>query len=199
VYSHRSPYLFTSTEIHSPTQRPIFTDEANGDFTLASGSPGKNAGHDGASIGISWNNDLTREKFRQVFSLPTQVKTTGGATSIVLSGLSAQNEYQVFVYPPSNHYVGTETFLVNGQSLARPYDNIFLEKWPEWHSNAGAFRYITLGNHLPVNGELRISWQHANGAEKFLIRKLPTVEEAYGWITEPSSSSISAPLNLSVK
>jgi hypothetical protein len=196
--SVKSSYKFTSTEIHNPNQRPIFTDEQAGDFSLAAGSPGKNAAHDDEDIGIKYNDHLTLKKFQYVFNLPTQEKSTKGNTSVSFSGLSTAHEYQVYVYVPANSfYQGTETFTVEGKRLGRNLNDLFIKShWPYGRYYTGNQRYVTLGNHSH-DGTLNVSWTHSNVAEKIFIRQLPKVEEAYMWITGNDKQLLPPRLKLS--
>jgi hypothetical protein len=169
-------------DIHSTLQKPVFADEANGDFTLAPRSPGKGSASDGKDPGISFNTFLKKSWMRKIIQLPTQQKNVSGTS--VSFPTSAAHQYRVHVYiPESNPYLGAETFTIEGKTLTRDYKRLL--------NNGGGFstkavgpapqRWVYLGTH-PNDGTFNISWQHSNAASKILIRQLPTPEEAYSWI-----------------
>lgn len=181
VWSREGPFSLSSTDV---VAQPQFVNPAAGDFTLADGSPGKGAGHDGADIGMRWNAHLTLGKFQSVFGLPTQTQDTPG-TSATFSGLDAGREYQVYAYVPERgFYTGTEIFQVEGNRL--PRDLGFAFNGSKWYSGkwySGANRWIALGNHaVSSDGVLNVKWQHANAASRIFIRAFPTSQEAYTWV-----------------
>jgi hypothetical protein len=186
-WSREGNFVYTATDIHSSTKRPIFVDEAHGDYTLAPHSPGAGAGHDGANIGIEWNDHLKLAKFQHLLALPTQEKPTNGGTSINFSGLPPGHEYLVEVYvPASNFFTGTEEYRVEGNKVSRDLNELFNQSmWFTGRSYSGANRYVSLGNH-PVSddGVLDVKWSHGNAAQRIFIRELPTPEQAYRWITD---------------
>jgi hypothetical protein len=193
AWSRGGNFAHTSKDIHSSTERPIFVDEAKGDYTLAPNSPGAGKGHDGANIGIEWNEHLTLAKFQRLLALKTQEKSTNGGTSLSFSGLRPDHEYLVEVYiPASNFFTGTEEYQVEGKKISRDLDRMFNEsKWYSGRWYSGANRYVTLGNHpISSDGVLNVKWRHDNAAQRIFIRELPTPEQAYGWINPDSQVSI---------
>lgn len=163
-------------DIADPAKRPMFVDEAAGDFSLLPGSPGKSAASDGADIGATFNASLKKEWMKNIIALPTQEKSAT-ATSISFSSSSA-HQYQIYVYvPETNPYNGNERFVIEGKNVDRDFARIHQGRW----LGDAPTRWIYLGTH-PNDGVLNISWQHTNAAAKVFIRQLPTVTEAYSWI-----------------
>lgn len=188
---------FGPNDIHSQSQKPVFVNEAAGDFTLASGSPGKGSASDGSDRGATFNQYLKKSWMQKVATLPSQEKNTDGATSLSFSTNPA-NWYQVFAYiPDSNYYGGSESFYVEGQTAGAI--NIQRDAIDDtWAVQAPPQRYIYLGTYTN-NGTLNVSWQHANAASKVLIRQMPTPQEAYSWMTQDTEAYIPpAPTNLRI-
>jgi len=181
-----SNYTYKSSDVRS---QPIFTDAANGDFSLASGSPGKGKASDGKNIGIEYNAYLKKSWLQSVFSLPTQQKDNL-ATSASFS-VNPNKYYQVWFYIPASDCNCVENFNVEGQSLSRDING--LTSGSTWIQPGGPARWITLGRHRATDGTLNISWSNSASAEKIFIRELPTVEEAYGWISGTSGGAVLTP------
>ena len=98
---------------------PTFVNPAQGDFTLAPGSPGKGAASDGTDIGMAWNAYLKQDWAAKIFALPTVERTTGSAQSLRVE-TSAAYQYQVYVYlADGTDFRGIETFTIEGWRIQR--------------------------------------------------------------------------------
>ena len=171
-------------------QQPSFIDKANGDFTLAPNSPGKEKASDGKDIGASFNAYLRKTWMRNILALPTQQKTVTGK-SLSFSTSSA-HQYQVYVYiPDTTSFRGIETFSIEGRPIQRDYKNIIVRGWV----GKAPQRWIYLGTHAN-DGTLDINWTQTDAANTIFIRQLPTPLEAYGWISSKGAdASLSVPAN----
>jgi hypothetical protein len=176
-------------DIRSSSQKPVFVDEANGDFTLAPGSPGKDNASDGKDRGASFNASLKKSWMQNLMRLPTHVKSVSGTTNVSFS-VSPSHQYRVHFYvPESNLYSGTEEFTIEGKTLSRDLGKLLSGgSWGSKYIGPAPQRWVYLGSH-PNDGTLNISWQHSSAVSKILIRQLPTPEEAYLWIAGQSDSS----------
>jgi len=156
--------------------RPEFVNESEGDFSLASGSAGENAGHDGKDVGIEYNDYLKKPILKEIFTLSTQQKTgLGTSTSFTVS---PDHYYKVWFYIPSSPYGGTETFNVEGENVSRNIGGLD----DTFYTNNDQ-RYITLGRHKASDGTLNVSWSNSSSAERIFIRQFPNPDEAYDWFT----------------
>jgi len=172
-------YTYRPSDIHNGLQ-PIFTDPANGDFTLAPGSSGKNAASDNKDIGIEYNAFLKKAWLKNVFNLETQQKD-GLGTSTSFTVLP-NHWYQAWFYIPTSPCGLSETFTIEGKQVKRDVGNI--TQTAVWVQPGGPARWITLGRHKATDGRLNISWTTSSCAEKVLIRRLPNPDEAYDWIAQ---------------
>jgi hypothetical protein len=173
-------YSFRPTDIRDPNKPPTFANPLEGNFSLASGSPGKNAASDGKDIGVEYNTYLKKDWLKNAFTLPTQEKQ--GVISSTSFTVNPAKFYQVWFYiPESSPYQGVETFNVEGHALQRDIKG--LTTGNIWVQPGGPARWITLGRHRATDGTLNISWGNSASASKIFIRELPTADEAYSWIT----------------
>jgi hypothetical protein len=189
-------FTFHSTDIHSSTQQPIFVDQTNGDFSLAAGSPGKNAASDGTDIGITYNSYLKKTWLNNAFTLPTQRKS--GLTTSAAFTVDPNHFYQIWFYiPTTNPYTGIETFNVERNALQRDIGTLVSGSGgSQWVQPGGPARWITLGRAKASDGTLNISWSNPGSANQIFIRQIPTAEEAYAWIV--GTSPLSPPQNLRI-
>ena len=137
-----------TNDIAHPAKRPMFVNEAAGDFSLVSESPGKTAASDGIDIGANFNQFLKKQWMKNIVSLPTQEKSAMG-TSISFNTSSA-HQYQVYVYiPGTSPSTGVEKFVVEGKSVDRDLTLLNQGKW----LGEDPTRWIYLGTH-PNDGTL---------------------------------------------
>ena len=158
----------------------MFVDPANGDFSLAAGSPGKGAASDRKDIGIEYNNFLKKSWLRNAFNLETQQKDNLGTSASFT--VSPNHSYQVWFYIPEADSNVAERFTIEGNTRVR--DIAGLTAGTVWVQPGGPARWITLGRHKATDGVLNISWTNAASAEKIFIRRLPNPDEAYDWIAQ---------------
>jgi len=178
--------VYGPNDIHSA--QPIFVNEAIGDFTLAAGSPGKGSASDGTDRGAIFNSHLKKQWMQSIIALPTQELLTSGGISLAFTS-SPTHQYQVYSYlPETGYYTGTETFVIEGKNVAVDMTSATTTGVGSSSVWVGAAprRWIYLGTH-PNNGTLNITWTQANASSKFLIRELPTVQEAYAWMANADS------------
>ena len=187
-------YTFRSTDIRDPQKQPLFTNPAEGDFSLAPASPGKGAASDGKDVGLEYNIYLKKSWLKNAFTLPTQ-KKEGLNTSASFS-VDPAKYYQVWFYIPVTSCKCIESFNIEGQLLTR--DSHGLTSDPLWVQPGGPARWITLGRHRASDGSLNISWSNSASAEKIFIRELPTAEETSRWISGVGSAELAAPTGLTI-
>jgi hypothetical protein len=194
-----SGYTYDATDLHS--ESPIFNDAANGDFSLAVGSPGKNAASDGKDIGIEYNRYLKKAWLHNAFNLETQQKDSlGTSTSFTVS---PNHWYQVWFYiPEPDSDLNPETFTIEGTGVDRDIAGLTDPTGTQWVQPGGPARWITLGRHKATDGTLNISWTDTDSCSKIFIRRLPTPPEAYSWISftsispDPTVSLTADPTNI---
>jgi hypothetical protein len=202
--SPNSDYVYAATDIHSDSQRPIFVDEPNGDFSLAAGSPGKGTSSEGGASatpdrGMNYNAYLTKQKVQHIVQMDSAPwvtdQNTGGATSLAFAGVQTNTRYQVYTYIPiSGANSSLDTFVIEGQS-SRPL-------FPLPDCGTGCMeephRWIWLGTFRSTDGTLNVQWTFPGSASKIRIRRMPTPAEAYIWITETANGVPNAPTNLRI-
>lgn len=180
-----SNYVYGPNDIHAAGSRPRFVDAPGGDFTLAPGSPGKNAASDGSDMGIEYNQHLKRAWLRKAFALPTRRAHAPRASAAL--PVDPGHFYQVWFFMPTPAHPGIETFDVEGTPLRRDIHRLTTiteAEGAQWVQARGRQRWITLGRHRAVDGTLNVSWSNPASATRIFIRQIPTLEEAYGWIVE---------------
>src|SRR5262249_22267817 len=105
-------YTYQASDIRS---QPTFTNASVGDFSLKTGSVGKNAATDGSDIGVTYNAFLKKQWLANAFALPTaQNNSLQGSTSTSFS-VSTTNEYLIWFYVPDSSSCSiNETFTIEG-------------------------------------------------------------------------------------
>jgi hypothetical protein len=183
-------YTYAGTDIHAAGSQPIFVNAAQGDFSLAPGSPGKAAASDGGDIGVRYNAFLKKGWLGSAFTLPTQLTTGLTAATSTAFSVNPTRFYQIWFFIPvsSPCAQALEQFTIEGVA------NTFLQRDINglvngtgdvtWVEPGGPARWITLGRHKAPDGTLSIAWQHPNCVEQVFIRELPTALEAYTWILQ---------------
>jgi hypothetical protein len=178
-------YSPANTDIQS---QPIFVSQSTGDFSLAAGSPGKKAASDGSDVGVTYNSFLNKSRLANAFALETQQNNSlAGNTSFTVS---PNHFYQVWFFVPESGSCSltNEVFTIEGVGISRDISTI-KGIW----INSTDQRWITLGRHRATDGTLNISWTTGPCADKVFIRKLPTVDEAFAWITGAMTPAPSPP------
>jgi hypothetical protein len=119
-------------------------------------------------------------------TFPTSEKMVSGATGISFGssdGVDASHYYQVLAYAKENSpYTGQETFCAEGVC-----QTWFANQILNWLRPAPT-RYLHMTTVQP-SGTLDVSWNNSGSFDKILIRRLPTVQEAYALMAGSGSPS----------
>jgi hypothetical protein len=168
-------------------QQPTFTNTVEGDYTLAAGSNGKGAAHDGTDPGIAWNAFLKKGHMKRIAALETQTDTPAGTSSAFTVDPTAFYQVRFKVGQPSTGCTGTSTaFVVEGTTLTRDMSTTYIRS-STWMQGDRA--WVALGRHRATDGTLNVSWPHANCVDGIHIRKLPSADEAWIWVVQPDPGS----------
>ena len=184
-------YTYGPNDIHASGSRPQFVNAAGGDFTLSATSPGKGAASDGKDMGIEYNQYLKKSWIQNIFALSTQQKTGIAGTSWSFP-VSSNHYYAVSFHVPDNSscYLNPERFTFDDGTVNRDMSTNGVRAGNDmyWIQPSGLpSRWITLGRHKAADGTLNISWTRADCADGFVIRQIPTTDEAYSWISGAST------------
>ena len=193
-------YTYQATDIHAG--QPVFTNVAQGNFSLQTGSPGKAAASDGTDIGIAYNSFLKQTWLQQAFALPAQENLGLTAATSTSFAVNTARSYQVWFYIPNSPCSqANEQFTIEGATtdLVRDINGLVSTVNGVWLQAGGPQRYITLGRHRATDGTLNVSWQHTNCVERVFIRELPTAPEAYAWIAEAPATPPDITSNLEMR
>lgn len=174
-----SGYTPVGTDVLS---QPVFTNAAQGDFSLQAGSPGKAAGSDSADMGIVYNSFLTKALAQKVVTLPVQEWTNPGGSTSHPFAVTAGRTYQTLIYlPDTGYFQGSQTYFVDGQTGGA--FNTQTDAVDGGWVMSNPARYMFAGTWLATSSTLTVSWQNANAAGKVLIREFPTPAEAFLWLS----------------
>lgn len=186
----QGPWRVDSSEIVDYANgRPQFIDEVNGNFFLASGSPGRGADHNQQDMGVKPSQYMTAERMMHVKrDMPiTEQAVNVSSTSASISGLDGTNWYRVYAqFPSSDPCTSTNVvYEVEGASIDGKDYSILVngESFPDSKWYGGQYRWVTVGDWpISSDGVLNISWNVAGCVDRLAVVRLPTPLEAHQWI-----------------
>lgn len=164
---------------------PTFEDAAGGDWEIADGTlgaPGNNPASDSTKRGINWNSFLKRQWALNVWALETRNQATSGSIHN-FTAVDPDSYYQVWFY--AGACTINETFVIEGETQFRDLTTGNYNDASQilMQSFGKPARWLTLGRHKATDGTLTVDWGTSNCVERLFIRRLPTADEAYTWIT----------------
>ena len=182
-------------DIHNfATGKPVFVDISKGDITLQTGSPGKGAGEGGSDMGATFNEDLRKDWMEEITSLEVvDQAVSGSSTSVAVSGCPITTCHYMVMIKTSDESTDNVNYTFEGVTVQRDHSWFGGFDWANERLSADPYQWMYGAIVAVSDGTLNASWTSSGILSRIRVLRLPTPEEAFGWMMTGGGSPTPPP------